>query len=153
MLKSRNFGKYKLRGLQAYHNSCIYAIIREAFPDIKPWEMIKAPRHYDIKENRIAAVKWLVERLGKDPRYITINDFVENGLRVILNYKRHYEALQEAGLITKEDMEYMRRRGGIRFNDIPSPKEAREAARKLARNAEKKLPKRMVKGRRTPRTS
>ncbi|MDO8339527.1 MAG: hypothetical protein Q7T16_02620 [Candidatus Burarchaeum sp.] len=99
------------------YNDSPYAAVSEAFPElnIHPWEMLSTPRGFnESKENRIAAVKWLVEKLGKDPRDITVEDFRSNRLGGLLNaYYRDspYLALLEAGLVTQADEAYMKSRG------------------------------------------
>src|SRR3989338_1026795 len=50
---------------------------------IYPWEMSGAPLgFYKKSENRIAATKWLIWKLKKDPREITADDFKNNGLAI-----------------------------------------------------------------------
>jgi hypothetical protein len=85
---------------------------------IYPWEMENSPRIYDDKEIRIAAVKWTVWKLGKEAKNITATDFQNNGLSRLLKHYYNdspFEALLEAGLVTKEDEAYMRRDGAARF--------------------------------------
>ena len=69
--------------------------------NIYPWEMNNAPQLYKNKEIRIAATKWLLWKLNKDPKEITANDFNNNGLGGLLvrvEYKSSpYLALVEAG--------------------------------------------------------
>jgi hypothetical protein len=79
-----------------------------------PWEMPRAPFGYENKGIRIAAVKWLRWKLGKRPEEITSKDFNRNGLAGLV--RNHFngspfEALFEAGLLTKDDEAYMRLRG------------------------------------------
>jgi predicted FMN-binding regulatory protein PaiB len=153
-----DFSSNRLVGLLTDHyNNSPYEAVKEAYPElnIKPWEMIQTPHgFYEKKENRIAAVKWLVDKLNKDPRDLTQKDFHKNRLRGVLPYYNDspYEAVKEAGLVSEADEGCMRSKVNLKYRSIPSSKEVLEAAKKLARNAEKKLPKRMVKGRRTPRT-
>jgi len=157
-LIGEDFNKNRLGGLIDYYGGSPYKAVKEAFPElgIKPWEMAMTPMgFYDTKENRIAAVKWLIERLGKKPRDLTQDDFCKNRLKGLLAKCNGspYEAVKEAGLVAEADESYMRTTLPLKHRNIPSSKEAREAARKIERNAEKKLPKRMVKGRMAPRTS
>jgi hypothetical protein len=144
-LTMEDFYSNGLAGLLTdYYGGSPYEAVREAFPEVKPWEMIVTPRElFDDKKNRIDAVKWLVEKLKKDPRDLTKKDFNGNRLTGLFHYYNDspYEAVKEADLVTETDEKYMRRHGGARFKDTPSSKEAREAAKKLARNAEKKSPK------------
>jgi hypothetical protein len=65
-----------------------------------PWEMSVTPNgFYKSKENRVAAVKWLVAKLEKDPRDLTQEDFNSNRLCGLMDYYNGspYAALTEAG--------------------------------------------------------
>lgn len=99
-----------------------HAALSEAGYQFNPWELCKAPqRFYKSPQNRMAAVNWLVEKLQKDPRDITFDDFHSNRLGGLLyNYynNRSYEALLEAGLVTPTDEAYMKRSGVNRFSEI-----------------------------------
>jgi len=105
----------RLTGLLYYHyNNSPFAAVSEAFSElgIKAWEMLTTPMgFFDKKENRIAAVKCLAEKLNKDPRDFTANDFRANRLEGLLGYYggSPFEAVSEAypqlGL-QKEDMEH-----------------------------------------------
>ncbi len=91
--------------------------------------------------DRVTVVKMLVEKLKKDPRDLTQEDFNKNRLRGLLsNYYNNspYEAVKEAGLVTDGDEKQMRNRGKFGYRDVPSGKEVIEAARKIERNAEKR---------------
>jgi len=144
-LTAEDFDNNRLGGLlDGYYNDSPYEAVKEAFPemDIKPWEMIRTPDGiFDTKENRIAAVKWLVNKLKKDPRDLTYDDFYDNGLGGLLASRYNnspYEAVKEAGLVDEADEKQMRNRGRFGFGRIPlSSTEAREAAKKMERNAEK----------------
>ena len=75
--------------------------------------MLKTPQgFYNSKENRILATKWLVDRLGKEPRDITQEDFHANRLRGLMGSSNYspFEALYEAGLVSRQDETYMRSR-------------------------------------------
>ena len=143
------FHSNRLDGLFTnYYNTSPYEAVKEAFPemDIKAWEMKMTPlRFFNKKENRVAAVKWLVEKLKKDPRDLTVEDFRSNRLVGLLNEYYNgspYDALKEAGLVSKADEKYMRSPMHTRkIQDAPPSKEAREAAKKIERNAEKSGPK------------
>jgi len=144
-LTVEDFNKNRLRGVLPYYGNSPYAAVNEAYPElnIKPWEMIQTPRgFYEKKENRIAAVKWLVEKLNKDPRDLTVEDFNKNRLRGVLPYydDSPYEAVKEAGLVTEADEKQMRNRGYFGYRDIPSSKEVLEAAKKMERNARESQP-------------
>ena len=122
-----DFHSNRVRGLLSNHYSnSPYQAISEAFPelDIREWEMSSAPKKfYEDKENRITAVRWLVERLGKDPREVTADDFRDNGLGGLMTnyYFGPYRALREAGLVTEEDRRYIRGRGGRISKPNPKP--------------------------------
>jgi hypothetical protein len=110
-----DFQSNRLWGLfDEYYRSSPYEAISEAFPDIKPWEMVVTPRSiFEEREKRIAAVRWLIEKLGKDARDITQGDFYSNRLVGLLSTQYSnspYEALLEAGLVTEQDEGYMRKR-------------------------------------------
>ncbi len=78
-LKRDDFDSNRLGNIMNYCNYRLHPAVAEAFPEIKPWEMEVTPRgFYEKKENRIAAVKWLVQKLGKDPRDVTKNEFQAN---------------------------------------------------------------------------
>ncbi len=145
-LTKEDFEKNRLWGLICHHyGNSPYEAVNEAYPElnIKPWEMIQTPRgFYEKKENRIAAVKWLVEKLNKDPRDLTVEDFNKNRLRGVLPYydDSPYEAVKEAGLVTEADEKQMRNRGYFGYRDIPSSKEVLEAAKKMERNARESQP-------------
>ncbi|MBS3068352.1 hypothetical protein J4450_06610 [Candidatus Micrarchaeota archaeon] len=64
---------------------------------VYPWEMERAPYIYDEKENRIAAVRWLVWKLKKEPREITFDDFNNNGLGGLLG--EHYKGSPYLALV------------------------------------------------------
>ena len=63
-----------------------------------PWEFHN-PRIYDDAETRASATLWLIWKTGKDPRELTQDDFVDNGLSGLVQIYRGspYEALAEAG--------------------------------------------------------
>ena len=69
---------------------------------IYPWEMKTTPANlFDKAEHRAAAVKWLLWKTSKGPLEIGIDDFMKNGLAVLIEAKYHhsiYVALAEAGL-------------------------------------------------------
>jgi hypothetical protein len=65
-----------------------------------PWLEGNVPNGYwKIKENRINAVKWLIEILNKPLKEISRNDFIAHKLWGLLSYYKSstYKALQEAG--------------------------------------------------------
>jgi hypothetical protein len=139
-----DFTENGLYGLLEHHSLSPYKAIKEAFPemDIEPWEMIQTSHgFYKKKENRVAAVKWLVDKLDKNPRDVVLKDFNENRLWGLINkyYNNSpYKAVKEAGLVSEADEEYMRKRHGTGFLATPSLKQIMQAARKIERNATKK---------------
>ena len=128
------FKSNRLGGLlNSYYNNSPYAAISEAYPklNIKQWEMFYTPTgFYETKKNRTSAVKWLVKKLNKDPRDITVEAFKSNRLRGLLaSYYSDspYEALKEAGLVTEADYDYMHN-AGARAWKTRREKEASENA-------------------------
>ncbi|MCK4319658.1 hypothetical protein KAW38_03750 [Candidatus Micrarchaeota archaeon] len=94
-----DFRDNRLRGLLTHYNNSPYLAIKESYQKIKEWEMKTTPRSFfDKKENRVKAVKWLIEKLGKNPRDITMLDFFDNRLRGLLAHHRDspYLAIREA---------------------------------------------------------
>jgi len=146
-LRLEDFGSNRLGGLlHNYYNDSPYKAVKEAFPEkeVQPWEMIVTPqKFYKKKENRVAAVKWLVKKLVKDPRNLTNEDFIGNKLRGLIDYYNGspYKAVKEAGLVTEADKCYIHQRGSRMAHVAPSSKEVLEAARKIERKAEKKTAK------------
>jgi len=140
-----DFKNNGLIGLLHHHyDNSPYEAVKEAFPEmgIKPWEMKITPQgFYQKKENRTAAVKWLAEKLKKDPRDITKEDFYSNrlgGLLVGYYSGSPYEAVKEAGLVSDAEERYMRSNLNLKYRSIPSSRESIEAARKIERKVEKK---------------
>ena len=64
-------------------------------------EMTRVSQGYwKTRENRIEAIKWLVEKLGKPLAKITKEDFIENGLSTLINHYYRgsvYKAISDAG--------------------------------------------------------
>jgi hypothetical protein len=82
------------------YNGSIFQFVNAAYPDLfKPWDFITVGRKYwQSKENRIEAVKWLVNQLLKDkvintideiPRKVNAVTFKEYGLFYMLDYYEH----------------------------------------------------------------
>ena len=118
-ITQEDFHSNRLGGLltNCYNNSP-YAAVSEAYPelDIKQWEMIVTPHgFYNYEENRVNATRWLVEeKLLKDPRDVTTEDFRSNRLDGLLRHYYNnspYAALHEAGLVSEDDREYMTNHG------------------------------------------
>lgn len=117
-LKYGHFCRRGLYGLvHRHYSSSPYKAVCEAYPElgIKQWEMSTTPHNfYDKKKNRVAAVLWLKEKLGKEPRDIVGADFENNrlcGLFTDYYGSSPYQALLEAGLVTADDEGYMRKSG------------------------------------------
>ncbi|MCK4319657.1 hypothetical protein KAW38_03745 [Candidatus Micrarchaeota archaeon] len=96
----KDFIDNRLTGLLNHYNGSPYLAIKEVHPEIKEWEMKTTPiSFYDKKENRVKAIKWLIEKLNKDPRDVTWNDFRDNRLGGLLvgHYKSSpYLAIRDA---------------------------------------------------------
>jgi hypothetical protein len=113
-ITTRNFRSKRLGGLlnMHYRDSPYYAL-KEAGYKINPWEMLTTPDgFYNLKETRISAVRWLVRKLGKEPRDMTSDDFHSNRLGGLLGNHygdSPYEAVLEAGLVSRKDEAHMRR--------------------------------------------
>ncbi len=108
-----DFSSHGLGGLIDHYSRTPYLAVKEAYPElnIQPWEMIITPANiFDSKENRVAATRWLVKGLGKEPREMIQRDFASNGLAGLMNHYNDspYEAMLEAGLVTPADETYMR---------------------------------------------
>ena len=123
-----DFNNNRLSGLMNHYKNSPYLALVEAgyaYPEdeikeqngqfktdkIYPWEIKNAPLIYSDKEIRIAACKWLVWKLKKDPKDIIQDDFNNNGLGGLVgNYYKGspYDALLEAGLVTQANEAYMR---------------------------------------------
>jgi hypothetical protein len=107
-----DFRSNRLGGLLAnYYGDIPYHALKEAGYPLEPWEMLRTPQgFYDSKDIRTAAMAWLVRKLGKEPRDIIQDDFYSNRLWGLLNRYNGspYDALLEAGLVTKKDEAYMR---------------------------------------------
>jgi len=89
-----------------------------------PWEMATTPMgFYESKENRVAVIKWLVWKIPKDPRDIIQENFHSNRLSGLLGCygDSPYEAMLEAGMVTKADEQYMRSYGRQRFMEVGTP--------------------------------
>ena len=91
----------QLTGLINHYGGSPYKAVSDAFPElgIWEWEMAATPRNFfDSKEHRVAATKWLVEKLGKDPRDLNKQDFLNNRLCGLLDHYGNspYKAVHEA---------------------------------------------------------
>ncbi len=104
-LGCKDFRKHGLGGLlYMYFSNSPYKAISFAYPElgIRPWEMASTPPgFFDAKENRVSAVKWLIEVKSEgqlDPKGISIEDFVSNGLRGLMDHysSSPYAAISEA---------------------------------------------------------
>ncbi|MEW5996494.1 MAG: hypothetical protein AB1657_02775 [Candidatus Micrarchaeota archaeon] len=127
-----DFGENGLNSLIHYYGGSPYKAMRDAGFELNAWDMTRVPRRfYQNVKNRREAVRWLVGKLGKEPKDMTRDDFVGNGLGWLVRYYRGspYEALLDAGLVTEADEEYMRSTqhthkgtgNGKPKTDLPSP--------------------------------
>ncbi len=115
-ITKEDFHSNRLGGLlYNYYNNSPYDALKEAGYELQPWEMLKTPNEfYKQKSNRIAAIRWLVDKLKKEPRGMTREDFFSNCLGGLLyNYYNTspYAALREAGLVTSSDEIHMCKSG------------------------------------------
>jgi hypothetical protein len=110
---AEDFKSNRLGGLFCiYYRASAYLALKEAGYRIRPWKMQKTPNgFFESKENRIEAIKRLVEKLKKDPRDIIKKDFYSNHLSGLISHhygNSSYLALLEAGLVAEADESYMR---------------------------------------------
>lgn len=114
-LTRKDFDANGLGGLlHEHYGESPYKAVAEAFEEerIMPWEMITTPRgFFDSPKNRVAAVRWLVEKTTGEPTKLTQEYFVANRLRgLLLNYYKGspYNAVCESyplGRIMPWDMQ------------------------------------------------
>jgi hypothetical protein len=101
----------------SFYGGSPYRALKEAGHKMHPWEMIRTPQHtFQSKTKRVKACKWLVQKLGKEPRDIVGAEFTANRLAGLLSYHKcsPYAAFLEARLVTKKDEEHMKKRGAAR---------------------------------------
>lgn len=134
-LELKDFTENGFAGLIKYYRGSLYLIIKDVYPNRKmmPWELGKTPKGYfDKKENRVAAIKWLVEKLKKTPAGLLATDFQDNGLDGLLEKYNGivYLGVQEAySEINVWDMDRVTART---FDDAKNRKKAlRELVKKL----------------------
>ena len=89
-----------------YHNGSPYLALKEAgLAKFEPWEMKITPKNtFTNKKNRIKALNQFVNKLNKNPREITKEDFYKNDLGSLVYYcynNSPYLALKEAGFVSK----------------------------------------------------
>lgn len=86
-----DFEGNRLRTLLRIHDENMHELVSGAFPElnIMPWEMLSKPRGlFDSPEVCRQATRWLAEvRTGKHPSELNQSDYLENGLRGMLNHK------------------------------------------------------------------
>jgi hypothetical protein len=98
-LTQRDLTKLGFGGIMGRTKS-FYNALREAGYEIDPLKMVKVPQDYwNKKENRVNAVKKLVEGLNKPITELTKKDFYNaNGVGLLSKYKSSpYKALKDAG--------------------------------------------------------
>ncbi|MBI4680456.1 MAG: hypothetical protein HY753_04425 [Nitrospirae bacterium] len=99
-ITQRDFYVNGISGLLPYYNYSPYRALQEAGYNIDEAQMATKPMGYwKIKENRVAAIKRLVQNLSKPFTEVTANDFTKYGISTVLNYNSRspYLALKEAG--------------------------------------------------------
>ena len=95
ILKNTHWKLFKdndLGGLLTEAKGSIFSLIEEAYPgEFKPWEFEKLSvekLYWDKKENRLSALKWLIEdtlKLNEKnvAKKVNAKDFIENGLSTL----------------------------------------------------------------------
>ena len=70
-----------LKGVLDYYSGSPFRALKDAGYDIKEYEMDKVPQGYwKKKENRVKAIRGMVDDLGKKPTEITRGGILINGL-------------------------------------------------------------------------
>ncbi|MEW5936215.1 MAG: hypothetical protein AB1665_00120 [Candidatus Thermoplasmatota archaeon] len=106
----RHFIERGVTGLLKYYASLEEALKDAGYP-LHPWERSRVPNRYWLaRENRIKAVRWLVEKIGGNPRKIMRRDFREAGIEGLLSPAGGVlGAVKEAGYDLKPwEYEHMR---------------------------------------------
>ena len=87
------------------HHGSLRAIMKEAGYDVVKK---KPPKYWNIKENRVKAVREMVKNSGKKPSKIEREDFVKAGLQsLLLKYRDELAAEYEKGDIITYDKGYL----------------------------------------------
>jgi len=87
------------------HRGSLRAIMKEAGYEV---EKKKPPKYWNNKENRITAIKNLVNHINKDPRDVRREDFVDAGLQsLLLKYRDELASEYEKGDIITFDKGYL----------------------------------------------
>lgn len=87
------------------YNGIIYDFINAAYPNVfNPWDFITVGSEYwKKKDNRIKAIKWLIDKLLKEkyvnsideiPRKVSSSTFIENGLGTLM--VKYYDHVSDA---------------------------------------------------------
>lgn len=105
-LSQKTFKEHRLSGLfYNYYNGSPYQVLEEVYPQkYLPWELSCSPLGYwDIKENRIKAVKWIFETklkwsIDDIKKNVSQNIFKEYGLASLLGKQKGglYTIISEA---------------------------------------------------------
>lgn len=86
-----------LRGIITITGGALESL-NEAGYRIAPWMGKATPRGtWQVKENRVAAIKWLMSRTGKFPSNLSMKDFKSNGLGSLATGYGIHKLLTEAG--------------------------------------------------------
>ena len=92
-----DFVDAKLRCIITITGGALEAL-NEAGYNIKPWMGKATPRGtWQLKENRVAAIKWLMAKTMKDPTKLSMKDFKNNGLKSLASGYGIHRILTEAG--------------------------------------------------------
>lgn len=89
--------------LLSYYNCSPWEALHDAGYQIRPWEMKRFPiTIWKSESNRIEAVKWLVNKVGKRPKDILYDDFMKHRIGgLLLISKGVPNTLKEAGFNVK----------------------------------------------------
>ena len=98
-LRARHFEECGVKGLLLYYNHSINDALREIGHHIQPWEQAKVPRGYwKVRDNRVKATRWLIEKLDGDAHKVKKSDFLKEGLLGLIRASGGVtRALKEAG--------------------------------------------------------
>jgi len=95
-LSMKDFKSHGLKSLATGYG--IHRLLTEAGYDLTPWECNRAsPNTWNKKENRIAAVKWVLAKTRKEPAQLTRKDFLSRNLGSLVRGQGLYGLVTEAG--------------------------------------------------------
>ncbi len=95
-LSMKDFKSHGLGSLATGYG--IHRLLTEAGYDLNPWECNRAsPNTWSKKENRIAALKWVLAETQKEPAQLTRKDFLSRNLGSLIREHGLYGLVTEAG--------------------------------------------------------